>query len=51
MQFVILAIPYMRRRDEQVGRAGSDPQRWQTLMQEMKEQMQFAEAMGYDGFL
>ena len=27
MQFVILAIPYMRRRGEQVGRAGAPDER------------------------
>ncbi len=50
MQFVILAIPYMRRRGETVGRAGSDPLRFQALMEDMKTQMQFAESVGYDGF-
>ena len=50
MQFVILAIPYMRRRGENVGRAGSDPARFQTLMEEMRIQMQVAESVGYDGF-
>ncbi len=50
MQFVILAIPYMRRRGETVGRAGSDPSRFQALMEEIKTQMQFAESLGYDGF-
>ena len=50
MQFVILAIPYMRSRGEQVGRAGSDPARFQALMANMKTQMQFAESLGYNGF-
>ena len=50
MQFVVLAVPYMRRRGETVGRAGSDPARFQVLMEEMKVQMQFAESVGYDGF-
>ena len=50
VQFVILAVPYMRRRGETVARAGSDPQRFQALMEEMKVQMQFAESVGYDGF-
>ena len=50
MQFVILAIPYMRRRGERVGRAGSDPARFQALMEDMRIQMQFAESVGYDGF-
>ena len=50
MEFVILAVPYMRRQGEDVGRAGSDPARFQALMEEMKVQMQFAESVGYDGF-
>ncbi len=50
MEFVILAVPYMRRRGEKIGRAGSDPQRFQDLMEEMKIQMQFAESVGYNGF-
>ena len=49
-EFVILAVPYMRRRDEAVGRAGSDPVRFQALMEELKVQMQFAEQLGYTGF-
>ena len=50
MQFVILAIPYMRARGEEVGRAGSDPARFQALMANMKTQMRFAESLGYTGF-
>ena len=49
-EFVLLAVPYMRRRGEKVGRAGSDPQRFQALMEEMRIQMQFAEQVGYTGF-
>ena len=49
-QFVILVIPYMRARDERVALAGSDPARWQVLMSQVRDQMQFAESVGYDGF-
>lgn len=49
-QFTILVVPYMRKRGEQVALAGSDPARWQTLMDQVKTQMQFAESVGYDGF-
>lgn len=50
MEFVILAIPYMRRLGERVGRAGSDPNRFQALMANLKAQMTFAESVGYTGF-
>ena len=49
-QFVILVVPYMRRRNEQVALAGSDPTRWTVLMDQIRTQMQFAESVGYDGF-
>ena len=50
MQFTILVIPYMRGRGEKTGLAGSDPARFQTLMSRLREQMQFAESLGYGGF-
>jgi alkanesulfonate monooxygenase SsuD/methylene tetrahydromethanopterin reductase-like flavin-dependent oxidoreductase (luciferase family) len=51
MRFVILAVPYMRERHErQIGLPGASPQRFQRLMSQVKTQMQFAEAAGYDGF-
>ena len=50
MRFGILAIPYMRGRGEEVGLAGSDPARFQTLMARRKEQVQFAESVGFDAF-
>lgn len=50
MQFTILVIPYMRGRGEKIGLAGSDPDRFQTLMARLREQMQFAESLGYGGF-
>ena len=49
-EFVILAVPYMRRRGETLGRAGSDPNRFQALIDDMRIQMQFAEQVGYTGF-
>ena len=51
MKFVILAVPYMRERnDRTVGLPGTSPQRFQRLMTQIKTQMQFAESVGYDGF-
>lgn len=39
MEFVI--FPYVRKRGEQVGRAGSDPQRFQVLMVSMASRRLF----------
>jgi len=50
MKFSILVVPYMRGRGEKVRLAGSDPARFQILMERLKEQMQFAESLGYTGF-
>ena len=50
MKFTILVVPYMRARGERVGKAGSDPGRFQILMQQVRRQLQFAERLGYDGF-
>lgn len=50
MKFHILVVPYMRARGEQVALAGSDPARFQVLMEQVRTQMQFAEGLGYDGF-
>lgn len=50
MKFNILVVPYMRSRNERVMLAGSDPARFQILMEQIKTQMQFAESLGYDGF-
>lgn len=50
MNVNILVVPYMRGRGERVALAGSDPARFQILMQRLKEQMQFAEQLGYTGF-
>ncbi|HTS94797.1 MAG TPA: LLM class flavin-dependent oxidoreductase [Stellaceae bacterium] len=50
MRFSILAVPYMRERGESVALAGSDRKRFQILMHKLREQMQFAETLGYDGF-
>src|ERR1700684_1104915 len=50
MRVVILAVPYMYGRGERVLLAGTDKQRFRILMDRLREQMQFAEALGYDGF-
>jgi hypothetical protein len=50
MDFTILVIPYMVGRGENVRLAGSDTQRFRVLMERLREQMQFAEAVGYTGF-
>lgn len=50
MRFTILVVPYMISRGERVQFAGSDRGRFQTLMHRVKEQMQYAESLGYDGF-
>ncbi|MSO77582.1 MAG: LLM class flavin-dependent oxidoreductase [Alphaproteobacteria bacterium] len=50
MKFTILVVPYMRARGEVVGKAGSDPGRFQTLMHQVRRQLQFAEQLGYAGF-
>jgi hypothetical protein len=47
MDFTILVIPYMVGRGENVRLAGSDPQRFHVLMERLREQMQFAESVGY----
>lgn len=50
MKFTILAIPFMRKKGETVGLAGRDPARFQDCLEAMKDQMVFAESLGYDGF-
>jgi alkanesulfonate monooxygenase SsuD/methylene tetrahydromethanopterin reductase-like flavin-dependent oxidoreductase (luciferase family) len=50
MRFCLLVVPYMIGRGERVALAGSDRHRFQVLMQRLREQVQFAEALGYDGF-
>lgn len=50
MKFTILVIPHMAARGERVPLPGSDPARFQTLMHRLREQMQFAENLGYSGF-
>ena len=49
-QFVIVVVPYMRKRGEKVRLAGSDPARWPVLVDQVRTQMQFAESVGFDGF-
>ncbi len=50
MKFVLLMIPYMRERGETVAMAGSDRGRFQVLKERLREQVCFAETLGYDGF-
>src|ERR1041384_5256431 len=52
MRFVILVVPYMRGRREglEVQLPGSSPARFQRLMHQVREQMAFADTLGYDGF-
>jgi alkanesulfonate monooxygenase SsuD/methylene tetrahydromethanopterin reductase-like flavin-dependent oxidoreductase (luciferase family) len=50
MQFTILVIPYLIGRGERVQLAGSDKGRFRILMDRLREQMQFAESLGYSGF-
>src|SRR6516162_1831691 len=50
MRFNILVVPYMLARGERVPLAGSDPARFQQLMHRVRDQMQFAEQLGYSGF-
>jgi len=50
MRVVILVIPYLIGRGERVQLAGSDKSRFRTFMNRLREQMQFAESLGYDGF-
>jgi alkanesulfonate monooxygenase SsuD/methylene tetrahydromethanopterin reductase-like flavin-dependent oxidoreductase (luciferase family) len=50
MKFTLLVIPFMRRRGETVPLAGRDRGRFQTMMDAVKDQMVFAEGLGYDGF-
>jgi alkanesulfonate monooxygenase SsuD/methylene tetrahydromethanopterin reductase-like flavin-dependent oxidoreductase (luciferase family) len=50
MRFTLLVIPYMRGRGERVGLAGADRKRFQVLIERMREQVQLADRLGYDGF-
>lgn len=50
MKFTILAVPFMRRHGENVGLPGRDRARFQTLLGKMRDQMVFAESLGFNGF-
>ena len=50
MKFSILVVPYMQARGERVQLAGSDPARFQKLMHQVRDQMVWAEQLGYSGF-
>lgn len=50
MRFKILAIPFARQYGEDIQLAGRDPQRFQTMMVKLRDQMVLAEQLGYEGF-
>lgn len=50
MKFHILVVPYMRRRGETLKMAGSCPTRFHDMMHDVRDQLVFAEGLGYDGF-
>jgi alkanesulfonate monooxygenase SsuD/methylene tetrahydromethanopterin reductase-like flavin-dependent oxidoreductase (luciferase family) len=50
MRFVLMAVPYLIGRHEDVQLAGSDRGRFQILMNRLREQVQLAEVLGFDGF-
>jgi len=50
MKFTLLTIPFMRQRGETVALAGRDRARFQTMMEKVRDQMVYAESLGYDGF-
>ena len=50
MRFTILIIPYLIGRGERVQLAGSDKGRFRVLMDRLREQIQYAESLGYGGF-
>lgn len=50
MKFTLLIIPFMARRGDKTPLPGRDPQRFQTMMNQVRDQVVFAEQLGYDGF-
>jgi len=50
MRFVILVIPFLIGRGERVQLAGPDKARFRILMDRLREQMQCAQTLRYDGF-
>lgn len=50
MKSHILVQPYMRSKGEDVVLPGSDPDRYETLLERTTEQMKFADENGYAGF-
>ncbi len=50
MKFTILAIPFLREQNETVGLAGRDRDRMQTALRRTREQMVYAEELGFNGF-
>lgn len=50
MKFTLLVIPFMRSYGEDVALAGRDAERFQTCLEKVRDQMVFAEELGFDGF-
>lgn len=50
MKFTLLIIPFMREEGEDVALAGRDPARFQTMMNRVRDQVVFAESLGFNGF-
>ncbi|MEM6704911.1 MAG: LLM class flavin-dependent oxidoreductase [Acidobacteriota bacterium] len=50
MRYTLLVIPFMREHGESVSLAGRDPARFQRMMERVRDQMVYAEELGYGGF-
>jgi alkanesulfonate monooxygenase SsuD/methylene tetrahydromethanopterin reductase-like flavin-dependent oxidoreductase (luciferase family) len=50
MKFTLLVIPFMREYGEEVPLAGRDSDRFQNCMNKVRDQMVFAESLGFNGF-
>ncbi|MEC7289222.1 MAG: hypothetical protein VXW22_03915, partial [Pseudomonadota bacterium] len=50
MKFKILAIPFARQHGETDHLSGRRTDKFQTMMEKLKDQMVLAESLGYDGF-
>lgn len=50
MKFTLLVIPFLREYGEDVPLAGRERARFQTIMNKVRDQMVYAEGLGFDGF-
>ena len=50
MKFTLLVIPFMQSHGENVQLAGRQADRFQTCMNKVRDQMVYAESLGFDGF-